>query len=107
MWYDGGVATLAMPLNLGKCKIGQRLKTREEGLMRYVGQKCEEDPRAKSLYPYETINELNKTCTYTQQGVYFIRDSTMENLDILEVLPFTDKDEEWALGYTISKIWET
>ena len=88
-------------LNLNTCVEGQKLRLRNEELVKYVGRHhC-----SAATYNHEAITENGKPYTYTDGGGYFRNYQDMR--DVIEILPLETTDKHPSVAWWESCPWIT
>ena len=88
-------------VNLNTCVEGQKLRLRNEELIKYVGRHHCRD----STYNHEAITENGKPYTYTDGGDYFMGGQDMR--DVIEILPLETTDKHPSVAWWESCPWIT
>ena len=88
-------------VNLNTCVKGQKLRLRNEELIKYVGRRHCGD----ATYNHEAITENGKSCTYTDSGSYF--GSGQDMRDVIEILPLETTDKHPSVAWWESCPWIT
>ena len=88
-------------LNLNTCVEGQKLRLRNEELVKYVGRHHCRD----ATYNHEAITENGKPYTYTDSGSYFMGGQDMR--DVIEILPLKTTDKHPSIAWWESCPWIT
>ena len=88
-------------INLSSCVEGQKLRLRNEELVKYVGRHHCSD----ATYNHEAITENGKPYTYTDGGGYFR--SYLGMRDVIEILPLETTDKHPSVAWWESCPWIT
>ena len=88
-------------INLNDCVEGQKLRLRNEELVKYVGRHHCRD----ATYNHEAIAENGKPYTYTDGGGYFMSGQDMR--DVIEILPLETTDKHPSIAWWESCPWIT
>ena len=88
-------------VNLNTCVEGQKLRLRNEELVKYVGRHHCSD----ATYNHEAITENGKPYTYTDGGGYFRNYQDMR--DVIEILPLETTDKHPSVAWWESCPWIT
>ena len=88
-------------LSLNTCVEGQKLRLRNEELVKYVGRRhC-----TAATYNHEVITENGKPYTYTDGGGYSRNYQDMR--DVIEILPLETTDKHPSIAWWESCPWIT
>lgn len=88
-------------INLNLCVKGQKLRLRNEEIVKYVGRRHCND----ATYNHEAITENGKPYTYTDGGGYFRDNQDMR--DVVEILPLETIDKHPSVAWWESCPWIT
>ena len=95
-------------IDLCNCETGQRLLSRGGETYRYIKTIPAVRYPHRAFYMGTENNHLTRDQNFTRDGKWYINadiaDFVHKN-DIVEVLPMTDEDREWALYKFIEDTW--